>query len=434
MMSEPFDPADANVWISRGREPEHAAIIAKAWQDFPDLANDAPLEQRMARTRARVDAMRPVMEAIGIAQERKRQATNFAFTERRVANGEGDERDTAILRARDRHGYDWDEAVHYAYGLYAGHAGWDASPPRDRSDRDLGGAYMTGFRDAGGDPDDIFDAARRSLVARERKRDRPQPGIEPKLARPLPSDWPLPSDAPRPSLWARRLLLLGAPEAGLSGETGTSAFLSDMLRTYPGAETMTLIIVTLDGFVPASQVASGGSPRQNAAPLRTLVQDQEFDDILIAAQGPLLALVDAHARYLPLARNMERTRNSPLQQKTHLRTWLDRGISPGQTVGAGHIRWGKVAKGLSAKLGELTVRYDGKHPQLGHRIIVELAGGKPAIGFVTTSGEKLSPETYVSNRKHLRPAMTSCLRQFGGATRLVSSTSGLFDNLSPVSA
>ena len=127
---------------------------------------------RLAKTRR-------AMEAKGIAKERKRQATNFAFTERRVANGEGDERDTAILRARDRHGYDWDEAVHYAYGLYAGHAGWDASPPRDRSDRDLGGADMTGFRDAGGDPDDIFDAARPSLVARERKRDRPQPGIAP---------------------------------------------------------------------------------------------------------------------------------------------------------------------------------------------------------------------------------------------------------------
>ena len=63
-MSEPFDPADTDAWIAHGRSPVQAAALADAWRRFPDLANDSPLDQRMARMRERVTALRPVMEAM----------------------------------------------------------------------------------------------------------------------------------------------------------------------------------------------------------------------------------------------------------------------------------------------------------------------------------------------------------------------------------
>lgn len=118
-MSEPFDPADTDAWIAHGRSPVQAAALADAWRRFPDLANDSPLDQRMARMRERVAALRPVMEAMAHMAEAERQARNFAFTARRVAEGQGDDRDRAILRARDLHGHDWDRSVRYADGWYA---------------------------------------------------------------------------------------------------------------------------------------------------------------------------------------------------------------------------------------------------------------------------------------------------------------------------
>ena len=119
MISEPFDPADAGTWIARGRRPEHAAVIAEAWRHFPDLPAAAAPEDRLARMRQRALALRPVMESMSRAAEEERQARNFAFTEARIAKGEGDDRDRAILSARSLHGYDWDRAVQYAYGWYA---------------------------------------------------------------------------------------------------------------------------------------------------------------------------------------------------------------------------------------------------------------------------------------------------------------------------
>ena len=32
-----FDPCSTATWLARGRAPEHAEAIAKAWRDFPDL-------------------------------------------------------------------------------------------------------------------------------------------------------------------------------------------------------------------------------------------------------------------------------------------------------------------------------------------------------------------------------------------------------------
>ncbi|HUD30175.1 MAG TPA: hypothetical protein VMQ93_15000 [Novosphingobium sp.] len=119
MISEPFDPADAATWIARGRRPDHAAILADAWQRFPDLPNEADREARVARMRDRALALRPVMEAMSRANDEERQARNFGFTEGKVGRGEGDARDDAILRGRTLHGYDWDRAVRYASGWYA---------------------------------------------------------------------------------------------------------------------------------------------------------------------------------------------------------------------------------------------------------------------------------------------------------------------------
>src|SRR3546814_5601680 len=64
------------------------------------------------------------------------------------------------------------------------------------------------------------------------------------------------------------------------------------------------------------------------------------------------------ASAIPLCRTMARTRNSVLLQKAQFRTWIARGIVAGQSVGAGHIRWGKAIKGLTGRLGEFPARSD----------------------------------------------------------------------------
>src|SRR3546814_6976019 len=89
------------------------------------------------------------------------------------------------------------------------------------------------------------------------------------------------------------------------------------------------------------------------------------------------------------------------------RTWIGRGIAAGQSVGAGHIRWGKAIKGLTGRLGEFTARYTGKVPGRGHRIIVEVAASAPASGYATATGEPLEWEWFISNRAQLRAAMRS---------------------------
>lgn len=438
-MTSAFDPADPQTWVARGRRSDHAVIMATAWQTFPDLPGDAPAELRMARTRARVQAMRPVMEAIQAEQERQRQARNFAFTEDRIARSEGDEREAAILRGRDNHRFDWDASVQFANGTYAARAGWVCRPPEARSgvptDIRLNAAYMTGFRDGGGDADDLFDVARRARNAADRPTPSSRSTAPRARARPLPSNWPQPSDTPRPTNWSRRLLILGAPEAGmLSPATadGSKALvtLMPLLQERPGAEQAALVVVCAAGFLSVTEAIAGvvalrtadGVQRLAADPvqpakLKALLEGRDFDEILVAAQGLYLDAVDAHAKLLPLCRVMERTRNSVIQQKAHFRIWLDRGVRSGETLGAGHIRWGKVAKGLTARLGEFTARYVGKAPGRGHRIVVQLQNGEAAEGFVTVRGDRLQPEILITNQKHLRASMAASLRAFGGATR-----------------
>ena len=69
----PFDPCSAATWLARGRAPDQAEAIAKAWRDYPDLPPTSTAADRMARTRERVVAMKPVNDAIAAAAEAERQ-------------------------------------------------------------------------------------------------------------------------------------------------------------------------------------------------------------------------------------------------------------------------------------------------------------------------------------------------------------------------
>ena len=121
---------------------------------------------------------------------------------------------------------------------------------------------------------------------------------------------------------------------------------------------------------------------------------------------------------LPLARTMERTRNSVLQQRAQFRLWLARGRAPGDQFAAGHIRWSKIAAGLSGRLGDFTARYAGPARPRGHRIVVEDASGDLARGYHTPLGQALHPEIVIGNKAHARAAMTDLLRQYAASLRL----------------
>lgn len=410
-----FDPADPACWIARGRPAAHADALARAWHLLPDLLPDAPLEARMARTRERVAMLRPLHRAISAGTERARRDANFRFVERHLAEGSSDPRNPAILRARDDHGLDWDEAVRFADGWYAARAGWPERVPADQGSAagqsPVAAAYRLGFREGGGCPDDLFDAARRAFapsipkaaIARESQR----------TARPLPSHWPSPTDAPRPASWPRRLLLLGRHEF-TSGTLGLVA----ALRACAGSSDASVIVMGRGtGFLPLPD-GSAAAEGDVATRLSDLVGSRDYDDILVAADGEDLAFIDAHAAQVPLARVMERTRNSAIQQRAQFRTWLARGTAPGEVRAAGHIRWSKVAAGLSGRLGEFIARYEGPAVPRGHRIVVRRVDGAPAAGYRTVGGDRLDPEIVISNRARLRDAITVALRQFAAALQL----------------
>lgn len=430
MTDTSFIVTEASTWLARGRSPAEAAALATAWREFPDLPAHAPPADRLARTRQRIDAIRPITEATQRRTEQERQHRNFAFTQAKVDRGEADERERAILRARAEHDHDWNLAVRYADGWHAARAGWPYRPTGavgaphalERS------AYDQGFREAGGEPDDLFDAARRSLAVLAPAAAAPVPA-----ARPLPSSWPKPTDDGRPTPWPRRLAIVSEYDPQLDGavpgpRTRSAAFRTELRRRSQGAATV-IVLSASEGF------AAAGTTTATPLALSTQRADQliadpaqrdrlralalgDYDDLLVAAHGEHLRVIDALADALPLCRRMERTRNTPLQQRAHLSVWLDRGVAPGTNAGAGHIRWGKVAKGLTAGLGEFTARYAGKAPGRGHRILVELAGGRAAEGYVAADGLPLAPEVLVGSKARLRPAMADALRRFGGATRL----------------
>ena len=414
-MSDQFDPADAGCWMARGRPAHHAAALAEAWQRYPDLPPDASPEARMARTRERVQMLRPLHDAISRETEQKRRLDNFAFVESKLAEGSPDLRYVAIIRARDQHGHDWDAAVAYADGWYAAHAGWVARPPAlDRSDQPGARrmAYDQGFRAGGGQPDDLFDVARRAFSA---------PVVEPSVqaapatARPRPSLWPMPNDAPAPVTWQRRLLIVGTSEVA----TATYGFLA-MLRERPGHEAATIVVADPDQGLRLLPERSDRAVPPETPQLRDLLSRGDFTDILITAEGAELARVDAEADVLPLVRNMERTCNSALQQRAQFRIWLARGRAPGTQFAAGHIRWGKLAAGLSGRLGEFTVRYAGPAEPRGHRIVVEDATGGLARGYRMPDGRTLDPEIVISNKARSREAMAGLLREFAASIRLAA--------------
>ena len=435
---ETFDPSDARCWLTRGRTMEHATELARIWKAFPDLPATAPLDARMARGRERIAEMKPLNDAISAAAEVERQARNFALMERHLADGTIDDRDLAVLRGRDEHGYDWDIAVAYASGWTAAKAGWEHrffsdGPHREAAKR---AAYDRGFADGGGDQDDLFDAARRSNLAALRRDN--QPAVPPTAltSRPAPSSWPKPSDHARPTRWSRRPLIVSdvtieEVTPGLMKVSGLR--LIDEVRARAGTEAMT--IVTIDrhaGFVvtdcpvetsvpiAAAQANAIIADPRHGDGLRAILAGTEIDDVLVAVQGDYLRIVDAFAGALPLCANMERTQNSLLQQRAHLRCWLDRGYGGAANVGAGHIRWGKAIKGLTGKLGEFTARHVGPAPKRGHLIRIEAEGGNLARGYATSTGEPLAPEIIVSNKTNIRREMAAALRTFGGATRLMS--------------
>ncbi|MET3436042.1 hypothetical protein [Sphingomonas sp. 1185] len=434
-----FDPADADCWIAHGRKAEHAALIAAAWRDYPDLPPSAPLADRQARSRARVDAMRPVNEQIRLESEREQELANYRFIERQVRLGKASPQDAAILTGRDRYGYRWLMSVAYAAGWSAAKHGWDFHPPgpnlRGVVPSGTTEAYDQGFTDGGGRRDDIFDTARRRLTATPGT-----PAATPHCrarARPLPSDWPKPSDAHRAVAWNRRLVILAAGRThDLNRSAPAIEFLdhplAEEIRRTPGTSQAHIIILSaahgfIDGHARLAPWSEAMRPETAEAlsrsqrvrqQLATLLKDIEIDDILVAAESDYLWIIDAHAAILPLCRIMERTRNTPLQQRAHCRTWLARGCNAGENVGAGHIRWSKVIQGLTGRLGEFTARYGGKVEPRGHRILIEIAPGVPAVGYVTAAGIALAPEIVISNKARMRIEMARALRAFGAATRL----------------
>ena len=434
MIDEPFIRTEAATWLARGRSESEAIALAQAWRDFPDLMPDAPLEARMARTRRRIEALRPITDATARRTDEERQARNFGFVRGKMESGTADQRERAILRGRDEHGYDWDCAVRYADGWYAAQAGWPYRfyPAMRRNGVEAArSAYDQGFRLGGGEPDNLFDVARRSLRAEPAP---PAPTTAP-VGRLLPSTWPKPTDDGRPALWQRRLAILSEFDPSLAGDGSrpvmSSASLRDEIRRRSTGAAQIILLSAAHGFIAGEAAAAApheltaeravaliGDPEQRRK-LRLLIADREYDDLFVAAQGEHLRVIDAFADALPLCRRMERTRNTPLQQRAHLRTWLDRGIAVGAVRGAGHIRWGKLAKGLTGKLGEFTARYGGKVPPRGHRILIELADGQPADGYAAVDGKPLAHQIIITNKSRLRDEMTNALRAFGGATRLI---------------
>jgi|GEM_PF-694578 len=445
--SPAFSPADPQCWIGRGRPPEQAQTLAAIWQAWPDLPADAPLEARMARLKARVAAMKPFNDAIAAEAERERRARNFAFMERQAARGEIRDCDLAILTGRDRHGYDWDEAVRYAEGWYGAHSGWPYRPSLDaRRSAELLAAYDRGFADGGGNREDLFDAAQRSNLAALR-RDNHAPEAAPvRRPRPLPSTWPKPTDHTRPTRWERRLVIV------VGGADVYEVDIPAQIRARPGSDVATIVMLDPEaGFVRAEGHQPSARPltpeRADALirdpatgeALRALIASREIEDILVTLQGDYLRVLDAHSHVLPLCRTMERTRNTALQQRAHLRCWLDRGHGGdvgmeghiGVNIGAGHIRWSKAIHGLTGKLGEFTARYAGPvapseaatgmttGSRRGHLIRIEVDGGRAASGYATSAGTPLDSGIVITNKTHLRREMARALRAFAGATRLM---------------
>ncbi len=190
-----------------------------------------------------------------------------------------------------------------------------------------------------------------------------------------------------------------------------------MLHQRPGYEAAALFVVNAESGLRPLWTSTGPAPGDGAT-LRQFLRQGDYTDILVVADDAELGRIDADADMLPLARTMERTRNSVLQQRAQFRHWLARGRAPGDQFAAGHIRWSKMAAGLSGRLGDFTARYGGPAEPRGHRIVVEDANGQLALGYRTALGRELQPEIVIGNKGHARSAMADLLRQYAAALRL----------------
>lgn len=441
MSAQALGPGDPDYWTEMGREPGIAKALAQVWSDHPDPPNDAPLWVREAASKARQAVMKPLYDAIQAQGERERRARNFAFTEAKLAAGNDDEQSIAILRARDEYGYDWDEAVEYARGWYAAHAGWEKGGARrdnfDHVSTLAIKAYDQGFTDGGGQDDDIFGAARRKNLAALRRDNQDRPTPTPIVGRPVPSSWPKPTDTPRPTPWSKRMIIIEESVEQRQDRAMPAVEMFDgehfrALRACPGYQTAAIAIISSQyGIIAGDEIVKPYEMDHKSSDVETLRRDagqrarlakiidgRELDDTMIVASEAYLAVLDAHADAIPLCRSMERTRNSALQARTHLRTWLARGTVPGQTIAAGHIRWGGVYEGLKGSLGEVSARYAGPLPKRGHEIIVELADGQEAFGYFDTVGTPIPTRITVSGKSHVKGAITTALRTFAAAVRL----------------
>lgn len=436
-----FDATDPATWLARGRTADEAEALARAWQDYPDLPPTAPAEEQRQRRRARLEVLKPLDDPRTLRRQRELEETNFAFVAQQIETGKARPEDVAKIRGRDTYGYDWLQASAYGHGWYAAAHGSEfryVSFRLDcRVDERHRQPYRQGFLDGGGRPDELFDTARRQYAVAAQA---PVPNAsdqKPATARLSPTTWPTPSDAPRPTAWTKRLLIIAAADQQASSVRTRAIELYDdaffrMLRATPGAADATIVVLSaVHGFIAATEqtdpsmelmteerAARLSACPQERAKLEALVAGREFDDILLRLDDPYLQVLEAHSAALPIARNMERTRHTVLLSRTQLRAWLTRGLAPGQNRGGGHIRWGKVHKGLTGKLGEFVARYGGRVPGRGHLIRIELESGELATGYTAADGKPLPPERYISNKSRLRDEMTEALRSFGGATRL----------------
>ncbi len=321
------------------------------------------------------------------------------------------------------------------------HAGWAprwTSGGHRGSGTALRAAYDKGFADGGGDAQDLFDEARRAFIAAARA---VPASAASEVAPSLPSTWPKPSDAQRPCSWHRRAIILSEADQHCIDRKGRHGRSTVEIVQERSSRLATILVVGAAGIAINPHAPRAPAPPLTTAEADALIRDpvqsavlrsafvgREIDDILVAVQGEPLRVLDALVGALPIGRTRERTRNSALQQRAHLETWLARGVMPGENLGAGHIRWSKRALGLTGKLGEFVVRYAGRHPAGGHLLRVSLidasidptVGASPAEGFVTSGNVRLSPHVRFSNKANMRREMALALRAFGSATRLAA--------------
>ena len=389
--------------MQRGRTKTAAFAIAKVWQDFPDLENEAPLVDRQARVRQRTQALRPLFDKIAEAQNRVQEAKNFAFIAQKIAEGTASSTDILIDQAKAAYAYSWPEAVQYAQGRYAAQHGWPYRQPLTTLTGSTPAphiaAYDRGFSDGGGNIDDLFDEARRKNA---------RPPIEEPIEIPnqamLPSQWDQPHDAPLPARWSKRAIIIDSEEHSLP----------DLIAQYDDPVSQGLIVVTVNDN---GAISIDGEPLDTPMELRLRLAERDIVDILIAARNQRFAMLDTMANIFPIARTMERLKHTDALRARQLHTWLRRGLGEGQQRAAGHIRWGSAVAGLHGALGEFRARYDGKAMPKGHRIIIEVRG-EPAQGYFCAAGKPLDPVIVISNKSRLRSEMEHALRSFAASLTL----------------